>query len=60
MTLYEKLTSVYPELLEDESILRYKIELRDDSDGEGAYIEKWEYSKPIPDGLTLGKSLGGN
>ena len=55
MSLYEKLTSVYPELLEDESILRYKIELRDDSDGKGAYIEKWNYDKPIPSGLKLGK-----
>jgi hypothetical protein len=26
-----------------------------DSDGVGAYIAKWEYSKPIPSGLTLGK-----
>jgi len=32
-----------------------QIVLRDDSDGEGIYIEKWEYSKPIPDGLKLGK-----
>ena len=31
------------------------IALRDDSDGFGAYIEKWDYSEPIPDGLKLGK-----
>ena len=31
------------------------IKLQDDSDGLGAYIAKWEYSKPIPAGLKLGK-----
>jgi len=29
--------------------------LCDDSDGLGAYIAKWEYPKPIPAGLKLGK-----
>jgi hypothetical protein len=28
--------------------------LKDDGDGI-QYIAKWEYSKPIPDGLKLGK-----
>jgi hypothetical protein len=55
MTLYEELISIYPELAEDESIFRNKILLRDDSDGEGAYIEKWNYNQPIPAGLKLGK-----
>jgi hypothetical protein len=55
MTLYDKLVAIYPELAEDENILRREIVLRDDSDGQGAYIEKWDYSKPIPEGLTLGK-----
>jgi hypothetical protein len=31
------------------------ILLKDDSDGLGAYISKWEYSQPIPEGLALGK-----
>jgi len=34
------------------------ILLKDDGDGI-AYIAKWEYDKPIPEGLTLGKP-GGN
>jgi hypothetical protein len=55
MTLYDKLVAIYPELAEDENILRREIVLRDDSDGQGAYIEKWDYSKPIPEGLTVGK-----
>ena len=55
MTLWEKIVEVYPELT-DEDFGRYgTIELRDDSDGQGAYIAKWEYTKPIPDGLKLGK-----
>jgi hypothetical protein len=29
--------------------------LRDDSDGRGAYIEKWEYNEPLPEGMTVGK-----
>jgi hypothetical protein len=32
-----------------------QIILQDDSDGVGAYIAEWKYSKPIPEGLTLGK-----
>jgi hypothetical protein len=29
--------------------------LKNDSDDQGDYIAKWEYSKPIPAGLKLGK-----
>lgn len=58
MTLYDIITTVYPEL-QNADFLKEKIILQDDSDGQGAYIAKWEYTKPIPDGLTLGK-LGGN
>ena len=54
MTLYETIIEAYPEITQD---IFYKniIVLRNDSDGIGDYIEKWEYSKPIPEGLTLGK-----
>ncbi len=53
MNLYEVISETYPELkLEDfkDSVIR----LEDDGDGI-SYIAKWEYSKPIPDGLKLGK-----
>ena len=56
MDLFTQITTAYPELTEEDfrppmgSIL-----LRDDSDGAGVYIAKWEYSKPIPAGLKLGK-----
>jgi len=53
MSLYEQIIAVYPELTDKD--FHTVIILQDDSDGVGAYIAKWEYSEPIPDGLTLGK-----
>lgn len=56
MELWEKIVSEYPETAENNfQVFKETIILLDDSDGEGAYISKWEYSKPIPDGLKLGK-----
>ena len=56
MTLWEKIIAVYPELTDaDFHPTSGNISLQDDSDGQGAYIAKWEYSKPIPEGLKLGK-----
>ncbi len=56
MDLYKIITNAYPEL----DVAAFDpatgiISLRDDSDGQGAYIEKWNYEQPIPDGLKLGK-----
>ena len=53
MSIYEQIIAVYPELTDKDFIT--KIILQNDSDGVGDYIAKWEYSEPIPDGLTLGK-----
>jgi len=55
MSLYDEIIAVYPELKDYSFSHNSDIMLRDDSDGLGAYIAKWEYSKPIPEGLTLGK-----
>lgn len=58
MELWEKVVNAYPELADDNFAAfgtEGLIELKDDSDGVGAYIAKWEYSKPIPKGLKLGK-----
>jgi hypothetical protein len=61
MNLYESIINYYPELINTQSLGMFDpfangtIVLRDDSDGAGAYIEKWNYNKPIPEGLTLGK-----
>jgi hypothetical protein len=57
MSLYDELITAYPEL-ENENDIRFwsnTIVLQDDSDGQGAYIAKWDYEKPIPEGLKLGK-----
>jgi hypothetical protein len=53
MELWQIICETYPELTNDDFIKT--IMLQDDSDGLGAYIAKWEYSKPIPAGLKLGK-----
>jgi hypothetical protein len=29
--------------------------VQNDSDGHGTYIAEWNYSKPIPDGMKVGK-----
>jgi hypothetical protein len=55
MDLSKEITDVYPELTDNDFDPRLgSILLRDDGDGV-QYIAKWEYSKPIPDGLKLGK-----
>jgi hypothetical protein len=55
MELWEKIIEAYPEIKPTDNFRALGICLRDDSDGTGAYIEKWEYSQPIPEGLSLGK-----
>ena len=54
MSLYQTILAAYPELKESEFV-NGSIELRNDGDGSPDYIYKWNYSKPIPDGLKLGK-----
>ena len=57
MDLYLQIISIYPELTITEEKDEFRdgsIQLQDDGDGI-QYIAKWEYSKPIPDGLKLGK-----
>lgn len=55
MSLFEQIIEIYPELTNEDFGNRGTIILQDDSDGLGAFIAKWEYSKPIPEGLKLGK-----
>lgn len=58
MNLYEKIIATYPELEIKDGIDNFAsgkiIELRDDGDGI-QYIKTWNYEKPIPTGLKLGK-----
>ena len=57
MSLYEKIITIYPEL-SDYDFFNGDIELRDDSDGNGAYIAIWNHptlSEPTQeqlDGVT--------
>jgi hypothetical protein len=55
MELWEKIIAEYPEIKADDDFSKLGIWLQDDSDGKGAYIAKWNYSKPISKGLKLGK-----
>lgn len=55
MGLYEQIIEVYPELTENDFGPRGIIVLQNDSDGEGDWIRQWGYSKPLPEGLKLGK-----
>jgi hypothetical protein len=55
MDLFEQIIAVYPELTNEDFGSRGSIMLQDDSDGLGAFIAKWNYSKAIPKGLKLGK-----
>jgi len=55
MTLYETILAVYSELENSKFFRDGTIILQDDSDGHGAYIAKWEYSKPLPEGMKVGK-----
>jgi len=42
MTLYEKIISIYPALATYDFVFG-AIQLKDDSDGKGPYIAKWEH-----------------
>ena len=44
MTLFEKIKTIYPELEDsDFNSIMGTIQLRNDSDGKGDYIAKWEH-----------------
>jgi len=55
MSLYDEIIKNYPELTNADFRREGSIGLRNDTDGVGDYIEKWEYNKPLPEGLTVGK-----
>ena len=56
MGLWEQIVNIYPELTDFDFGRFGTIRLADDSDGQGPYIEKWEYSKPLPEGMKVGKN----
>ena len=55
MELYEKILEAFPEISPSDCLPKLGIILQDDSDDLGAYIAQWNYSKPIPAGLSVGK-----
>jgi hypothetical protein len=57
MDLYHQIIAVYPELTITDTYDEFRnksIRLQQDEDGI-QYIAKWEYSKPLPDGMKVGK-----
>lgn len=55
MNLHKEITTLYPELTDQDFIDGLVVCLKDDSDGLGPYILRWEYDKPLPEGLSVGK-----
>jgi hypothetical protein len=55
MTILQTILATYPELEGTDLYFDNGIKLQDDADGEGVYVAEWSYSKPLPDGLKLGK-----
>jgi hypothetical protein len=55
MTLFDKIIKAYPELTNADFEPKGSIVLQNDADEAGDYIKEWNYSKPIPEGLTIGK-----
>lgn len=53
MELWEQIIEAYPQINPTDNFKDLGIYLFDE--GDGAYIAKWEYSKPIPESLSLGK-----
>ena len=50
MSLYDQIIDTFSELADKADEFRIgSIQLQDD--GDGAYIKRWEYSKPLPDSL---------
>jgi hypothetical protein len=54
MKLWEQIIEFYPEINATDNFRTLGIYLKDDGDGI-EYVEKWEYSQPLPDGILLGK-----
>ena len=56
MALYNDIIAALPELENTKAFADGTIVLQNDADEAGDYIAKWEYSKPLPDGMKVGKN----
>lgn len=52
--MLEIIYAAYAEL-EGADLRNLGIVLQDDADGQGIWLVSWDYSKPIPEGITIGK-----
>jgi hypothetical protein len=52
--MLELIYEAYPEL-EGADLRALGIMLQDDTDGQGVWLVSWDYSEPIPEGVTVGK-----
>lgn len=55
MTLYEQIKQAYPNI-DIKKFIDGTIVLQNDSDGKGDYIKVWNYEKPLPNNLVVGKN----
>jgi hypothetical protein len=55
MSLYDQIIAVLPELEASRLFVDGTIILQNDLDETGDFIAAWNYSKPIPEGMKLGK-----
>jgi hypothetical protein len=53
MSLYEDIIAELPELKDSEEFWRGSISLRNDGDGD--YIERWDYSVSLPAKFKIGR-----
>jgi hypothetical protein len=53
MTLYDEIIAELPELKDSVEFFKGSISLRNDGDGD--YIERWEYAAPLPKKFKIGK-----
>jgi len=49
MSIYDEIVLIFPEITPEDFGNRNSIVLR--NDGEGDYIERWDYSEPLPESL---------
>ena len=52
--MFNLITAIYSELTDMDFGYRGSIQIKDDSDGKGAYLSKWEYKKPLPKDWFIG------
>jgi hypothetical protein len=52
--LFETIIAAYPEI-DSEVFKSGVIVLQNDSDDKGDYVAQWNYLKPLPKGLKIGK-----